>query len=228
MSSPAISRREFLQASAAGAAGLVLSFYLPLSAQEKPAPIAPNTWLKIDPAGEVSLWVARSEMGQGVRTSLAMILAEELEADWSRVRIVQADLDPKYGNQITGGSSSVRQSLLRKAGAAAREMLRAAAAEKWPVPVSECMARGGAVVHTPSGRRLTYGELAAKAATMPVPQDPPLKDAKDFRIVGTPVARVDGPRIVTGAAQYGLVRVAAQPVCITSTGWRQSPPEATR
>jgi len=206
MSAPAISRREFLEVSAAGAAGLVLSFYLPLSAQEKPAPVAPNTWLKIDPAGEVSLWVARSEMGQGVRTSLAMILAEELEADWSRVRIVQADLDPKYGNQITGGSGSVRQSwpMLRKAGAAAREMLRAAAAENWRAPVSECVAREGAVVHTPSGRRFTYGELAAKAATMPVPQGPPLKDAKDFRIVGTPVARVDGPRIVTGAAQYGL------------------------
>jgi len=206
MSAPAISRRDFLEVSAAGAAGLVLSFYLPVSAQEKPAPIAPNTWLKIDPSGEVSLTVARSEMGQGVRTSLAMILAEELEADWSRVRIVQADLDPKYGNQITGGSGSVRQSwpMLRKAGAAAREMLRAAAAEKWRVPVSECVAREGAVVHTPSGRRLGYGELAAKAATMPIPQEPPLKDAKDFRIVGTAVARVDGPRIVTGAAQYGL------------------------
>ncbi len=206
MSAPAISRRDFLEVSAAGAAGLVLSFYLPLSAQEKPAPVAPNTWLKIDPSGEVSLTVARSEMGQGVRTSLAMILAEELEADWSRVRIVQADLDPKYGNQITGGSGSVRQSwpMLRKAGAAAREMLRAVAAEKWRVPVSECVAREGAVVHTPSGRRLTYGELAAKAATLPVPQDPPLKEAKDFRIVGTAVARVDGPRIVTGAAQYGL------------------------
>jgi isoquinoline 1-oxidoreductase beta subunit len=137
---------------------------------------------------------------------MAMILAEELEADWSRVRIVQATLDPKYGDQVTGGSSSVRDSLLmlRKAGAAAREMLRAAAAEKWQVPASECTAREGAVVHAPSGRRLGYGELATKAAAMPVPQDPPLKKATDFRIVGTPVARVDGPRIVTGAAQYGL------------------------
>jgi isoquinoline 1-oxidoreductase beta subunit len=206
MSAPALSRREFLQVSAAGAAGLVLSFYLPLSAEDKPPAITPNTWLKIDPLGEVSLWVARSEMGQGVRTSMAMILAEELEADWSRVRIVQADLDPKYGDQVTGGSGSVRRSwlMLRKAGAAARDMLRAAAAEKWRVPVSECVAREGAVVHAPSRRRLGYGELATKAATMPVPQDPPLKDAKDFRIVGTPVARVDGPRIVTGTAQYGL------------------------
>jgi isoquinoline 1-oxidoreductase beta subunit len=206
MSAPVISRREFLQVSAAGAAGLVLSFYLPISARDKPPAVTPNTWLKIDPSGEVSLTVARSEMGQGVRTSMAMILAEELEADWSRVRIVQADLDPKYGSQVTGGSSSVRDSwlMLRKAGAAAREMLRAAAAEKWQVPVSECTAREGAVVHAPSGRRLGYGELAARAATIPVPQDPPLKDARDFRIVGTPVARVDGPRIVVGAAQYGL------------------------
>jgi len=206
MSAPAISRREFLQVSAAGTAGLVLSFYLPLSAQDKPPVVTPNTWLKIDPSGDVSLWVARSEMGQGVRTSLAMMLAEELEADWARVRIVQAELNPKYGDQTTGGSSSVRQSwpMLRKAGAAAREMLRAAAAEKWQVPLSECTAREGAVVHAPSGRRLGYGALAAKAATMPILQDPPLKDAKDFRIVGTPVARVDGPRIVTGAAQYGL------------------------
>jgi isoquinoline 1-oxidoreductase beta subunit len=206
MSVPAVSRREFLQVSAAGAAGLVLSFYLPLSAEDKPPAITPNAWVKIEPSGEVSLWVARSEMGQGVRTSLAMILAEELEADWSRVRIVQADLDPKYGDQITGGSSSVRHSwpMLRKAGAAAREMLCAAAAEKWRVPVSECVAREGTVAHAPSGRRLGYGELAVSAATMPVPQDPPLKDSNDFRIVGTPVARVDGPRIVTGAAQYGL------------------------
>jgi isoquinoline 1-oxidoreductase beta subunit len=125
--------------SAAGATGLVISFYQPLSGKDKPPAITPNTWLKIDPLGEVSLTVARSEMGQGVRTSLAMILAEELEADWSRVRIVQADLHPNYANQITGGSGSVRQSwpMLRKAGAAAREMLRAAAADKWQVPVSE-------------------------------------------------------------------------------------------
>jgi len=206
MSSPALSRREFMQVTAAGATGLVLSFYLPLSGQEKAPAVAPNTWLKIDPAGDISLTVARSEMGQGVRTSLAMILAEELEADWSRVRIVQADLDPKYGNQITGGSGSVRQSwpMLRKAGAAAREILTAAAADTWQVPASECAARKGAVMHSSSGRRLSYGELAAKAATLPVPQDPPLKNAKDFRIVGTAVARVDGPRIVTGTAQYGL------------------------
>jgi isoquinoline 1-oxidoreductase beta subunit len=206
VSAPALSRREFLQVSAAGAAGLVLSFYLPLPAENKPPAITPNTWLKIDPSGEVSLTVARSEMGQGVRTSMAMILAEELEADWSQVRIVQADFDPKYGDQTTGGSSSVRDSwlMLRKAGAAAREMLRMAAADKWQVPVSECLARDGAVVHTRSKRRLGYGELAINAAAKPVPQDPPLKKAKDFRIVGTPVARVDGPRIVTGAAQYGL------------------------
>jgi isoquinoline 1-oxidoreductase beta subunit len=206
MSASALSRREFLEVSVAGAAGLVLSFYLPLSAEDKPPAITPNTWLKIDPTGEVSLTVARSEMGQGVRTSMAMILADELEADWSRVRVVQADFDPKYGDQTTGGSSSVRQSwpVLRKAGAAAREMLRTAAADKWRVPVSGCVARAGAVVHTPSRRRLGYGELAIKAAVMPVPQDPPLKSAKDFRILGTPVARVDGPGIVTGSAQYGL------------------------
>jgi isoquinoline 1-oxidoreductase beta subunit len=205
MTAPPLNRREFLQVSAAGAGGLVLAFYLPLLAEEMPA-ISPNTWLKIDPSGEVSLTVARSEMGQGVRTSMAMILAEELEADWSRVRIVQADFDPKYGDQTTGGSSSVRDSwlMLRRAGAAAREMLRAAAGDKWQVPVSECLARDSAVLHTSSKRRFGYGELAAKAATVPVPQDPPLKDAKDFRIVGTSVARVDGPHIVTGRAQYGL------------------------
>jgi len=206
MSEPAISRREFVRVSAAAATGLALSFYLPLSAEEKPPAVTPNTWLKIDPTGEISLTVARSEMGQGVRTSLAMILAEELEADWSRIRVVQADLDPKYGNQITGGSGSVRQSwpMLRRAGAAAREMLIATAADKWRVPASECRARESTVEHSSSGRRLSYGELAAKAATLPVPQDPPLKSAKDFRIVGTAVARVDGPRIVTGTATYGL------------------------
>ena len=201
-----ISRRHFLQAGTAGAAGLVLSFYLPVRGQEAPPPLEPNAWLQIAPSGEITLWAARSEMGQGVRTSLPMILAEELEADWARIRVVQADLDPKYGDQLTGGSFSVNYSWepLRRLGAAAREMLRTAAARTWNVPVAECAARQAVVTHMPSGRRLSYAELAQRAAALPVPQNPPLKEHKDFRIVGHATPRVDGPQIVTGTATYGM------------------------
>ncbi len=145
-------------------------------------------------------------MGQGVRTSLAMILAEELEADWAAIAIEQASPSPSYDDMSTGGSDSVSSSWgpLRKAGAAAREMLLEAAARTWKVDRATCRAEKGSVVHAATGRRLSYGALVPLAATLPVPKEPALKDPKDFRIVGTPVRRIDGPEIVSGRATYGL------------------------
>ncbi len=203
------SRRDFLRLSALSGAALALRVPV-LSGQQPPAgagePFAPNKWLSIDAGGQVTFVTARSEMGQGARTSLAMILAEELEADWSKIQIVHATPGAKYPGMRTSGSSSVSDYWLplRKAGAAAREMLREAAARTWGVPADECRAENAAVLHAGTGRRAGYGELVAIAAKLPVPAEPPLKDPKDFRLLGTRVKRVDGPVIVTGAAVYGL------------------------
>jgi isoquinoline 1-oxidoreductase beta subunit len=204
------SRREFLKSSAAGGAGLLLAFYLPGTARRANAAeqsFKANSYIFIDPQGDIRLVVTRSEMGQGVRTALAMILAEELDADWSRVKIEQGDCEPEYGDMTTGGSMSIRSTWdpLRKAGASARDMLLAAAAETWGVKKDECSASGAGVIeHKKSGRKASYGELALRAAAVPVPKDVPLKEPKDYRIVGTPRARVDGQHIVIGEAHYGI------------------------
>ena len=201
------SRRDFLRWSTLAGAGLVMR--VPLLASAKAASVAafaPSQWLQIGSDGAVTLVVARSEMGQGVRTSLAMILAEELEADWKSISIQQASPGPEFEDMNTGGSDSIESSWLplRRAGAAAREMLIEAAARSWRVDRSACRAERGAVTHPPTGRKTTYGRLVPLAAKIPVPKDPPLKDPKDFRIVGTRIRRVDGPAIVGGRARYGL------------------------
>ena len=203
-----VSRRDFLVAGAAAGAGLVIGVYLPhrtgsLGAAEA---FAPNAYLKIAPDDKVTVVVARSDMGQGVRTSLPMILAEELEADWSKIAIEQAGASTLYGDQTTGGSASIKSlwDPMRKAGAAAREMLISAAALEWGVPRSACKAENGAVIHSGSNRRLTYGQLAGHAAALPIPSDPPLKAAKDYKIVGKPTPRLDTPSKANGTAQYGI------------------------
>src|SRR6185295_14844425 len=152
----------------------------------------------------------RAEMGQGVRTGVPMIVADELEADWARVRVVQATGDEeRYGNQDTDGSRSTRHFFMpmRRCGAAARQMLEAAAAARWKVPVSEVQAKNGEVIHTPTGRRLGYGALAKAAASMPLPAADAikLKDPSQFRYIGTGKLKLlDAPDIVTGKAQYGM------------------------
>jgi isoquinoline 1-oxidoreductase beta subunit len=200
-------RRDFLKTSAAASASLIIGFHLAVPADEKAenSP-APNAYIEIQPNGDIHLWIARSEMGQGPRTSLAMILAEELDADWARVKVEQADLDAKFGDMTTGGSFSVRSSWdpLRQAAAAARQMLISAAASTWNVPADECTTRASSVFHSKTDRKLGYGELASKAAALPVPKDPPLKAPKDYYILGTKKPRVDGPHIVVGEAHYGL------------------------
>ena len=201
------SRRDFLKAGALGGAALLLRVPLRAAAASSgAAPFAPNKWLSVGRDGIATLVTGRSEMGQGARTVLAMILAEELEADWTRIAIRQASPGARYPDMRTSGSSSVEDDWmpLRKAGAAAREMLKEAAARTWGVPRSECRAESSRIVHAGSGRRIPYGELVALAATLPVPEDPPLKDPKDFRLLGTRVRRIDGPAIVTGRAVFGL------------------------
>jgi isoquinoline 1-oxidoreductase subunit beta len=203
-----LSRREFLAAGVAAGAGLVVGFYLPHGSKGGNTRIvfSPNAYLKISPANQITIVVARSEMGQGVRTSLPMILAEELEADWKQIQIEQAGASTLFGDQTTGGSASVRTTWdpMRKAGAAAREMLISAAALQWGVARTACKAENGTVRHAASNRHATYGELANKAATLPVPTDVAPKQAKDYKIVGKPIPRLDTPSKVNGTAEYGI------------------------
>jgi isoquinoline 1-oxidoreductase subunit beta len=201
-----LSRREFVAVGAAAGAGLVVGFYLPHRGRADQKTFSPNAYLRITPDNKITIVVARSEMGQGVRTALPMILAEELEADWKQIEIEQAGASTLYGDQTTGGSASVKTTWdpMRKAGAAAREMLISAAALTWGVPRSTCAAVEGNILHGASKRRLSYGELAGKASTLPVPTDIPLKQSKDYKIVGQRLARVDSPGKVKGEAVFGI------------------------
>src|SRR6202140_1752032 len=201
-----LSRREFVTAGVAAGAGLVIGFYLPHKSGSREESFSPNAYLRITPDNKVTIVVARSEMGQGVRTALPMILAEELEADWKQIEIEQAGASTLFGDQTTGGSASVRTTWdpMRKAGAAAREMLISAAALTWNVPRSSCTAENGHIKHAATNRSLSYGELAGKAATLPVPTDVTLKQSKDYKIVGQRLARVDSPAKVKGEAIFGL------------------------
>jgi isoquinoline 1-oxidoreductase subunit beta len=201
-----LSRREFVAAGVAAGAGLVVGFYLPHRGRAEKEAFSPNAYLRITPDNRITIVVARSEMGQGVRTALPMILAEELEADWKKIEIEQAGASTLYGDQTTGGSASVKTTWdpMRKAGAAAREMLISAAALTWGVPRSTCTAVEGNILHGASKRRLSYGELAGKAATLPIPSDVPLKQNKDYKIVGQRLARVDSPAKVKGEAVFGI------------------------
>ncbi len=216
MNTTGISRRALLKGGlAAAGAGLAVGWELPAVRRATGAAgrvFAPNVWLRIDGDGIVTIVNSQSELGQGTLTSMAMIIADELDADWSRVRVEQSGADPAYGNpnfggqQLTAGSQSIRGLMptWRRAGAAAREMLVAAAANEWGVPTGELRTDKGAVYHDPSGRMLTYGELADKAATLPVPQNPRLKRPDQFTLIGKGVPRLDTPDKVTGRATYGL------------------------
>ena len=202
------SRRDFLKTSAA-AGGLLLSFSLATKAGAAEAGAKPlNAYVLIAPTGLITITAKNPEIGQGIKTMLPMLIAEELDVDWANVRIVQADSDPKlYGRQFAGGSMAtpLNWDELRRVGAAGRAMLIAAAAQTWGVPASECGTTPGKVLHA-SGKSATYGALASLAATLPVP-DPKtlsLKDPKDYRIIGKPVAQYDTAKIVTGKPLFGI------------------------
>jgi isoquinoline 1-oxidoreductase beta subunit len=213
--SPNLDRRDFLQTSAGAAAGLVIGFHLFRGVRaadgETGAAFAPNAFLRIAPDETVTVIVNKSEMGQGVYTALPMIVAEELDADWSRIRVTAAPVAPEYyhvffGIQMTGASTSVISSWdqLRKAGATARAMLVATAAAEWGVDAGSCRTESGFVVHPASNRRLSYGSLAIRASSAVAPAQVPLKNPKEFQIIGKPLHRLDTPDKVTGKAQFGM------------------------
>ena len=210
-----MSRREFIRTGAILGGGLVLACHIPLGGRAASAAqgttFAPNAFLRVGSDGSITVIVNKSEMGQGVYTSLPMLLAEELECDWRRVRVQASPVAPEYNHtqfgpiMVTGGSTSVRSEWERfsKAGAAAREMLVTAAARAWKVDCSACWAENG-VVRGPGGKHLGYGELAARAAKVPVPKEPKLKDPKKRRLLGKPLRRLDSPAKINGTALFGI------------------------
>ena len=205
-----VSRRSFLEASAAAGGGLLLGFTLPRL--ERNGPFAPNAFIRIDRDGRVTLMMHKVEMGQGTYTSMPMLLAEELEVELSQVRLEHAPPDdklyaePLFGVQETGGSTSVRGNWepLRRAGATARAMLVAAAAETWKVDPTACRAERGEVIHAATGRRVRYGDVVDRAARLSVPGVVRLKDHRDFKLIGTRAKRLDAPDKVNGTAQFGI------------------------
>jgi len=211
-------RRKFLVASAGATAGLVIGFHVPFAgrfalAQEPanatPTLPPPNAFLQIAPDGTVSVQLAHSEMGQGIWTTLPMLVAEELDCDWAQLRVEHAPAAAVYahaafGMQMTGGSSTTWSEFVRyrQVGAMARDMLVRAAAAEWNVAASACRTAGGMVIH--EAKRLSYGALATKAAALSPPAEVTLKEAKDWRIIGKPTRRLDSPEKVTGIAQFGM------------------------
>ncbi|MEM6767039.1 MAG: molybdopterin cofactor-binding domain-containing protein, partial [Bacteroidota bacterium] len=208
-----VNRRSFIKVSAAAGGGMVLGFNWLTSCTTTPVPSAPKEWfdvnafLRIADNGMVTIMSPNPEIGQGVKTSMPMIVAEELDIAWKDVIVEQAALNTeKYTRQLAGGSQSIRQGWesLRMAGATARRMLVEAAAKQWEVPASECRTDAGKVFHEDSGKSMGYGEIAPLAAGMEVPEEIELKSVKDFKIIGADIKNVDGPKIVTGQPMYGM------------------------
>lgn len=210
-------RREFLKAGAALGGGLLISLYVPefvpaaRAADSAAKPVALNAFVRIGTDESVTVISNHSEMGQGIYTSLPMLLNEELEADWARIRVESAPVDAVYnhtvfGIMMTGGSTTTNSEYdrFRKMGAMARITLIAAAAQSWNVDPQTCRAEKGYVIHTSTGRRSSYGSLAEAASKITPPKDIPLKDPKDFTLVGKPVHRLDTPSKTNGTAQFGL------------------------
>ena len=215
---PNLNRRQFLKISALAGGGLLVASAWDAAehvaaAQAAPttglAPVAdfaPNVFVSIAPSGAVTLIAPNSEMGQGIKTSLPMIIAEELDVPWEQVTVVQGDLNPAYGRQFSVGSGSTVANYvaMRRAGAAARAVLVEAAAQQWGVSASECTTANGVVTHAASKRSATYGELSSKAAALPVPVNVTLKDSATFKLLGTRIAGVDNRKIVKGAPLFGM------------------------
>jgi isoquinoline 1-oxidoreductase beta subunit len=213
-----LARRNFLRVSLAAGGGMLLTATIPTLAKAatlampggmaNPDTLVLNAYVRIAPDGTVTITAKNPEVGQGVKMMLPMLIAEELDADWASVQIEQADLDKRYPGQVAGGSTATPLNWLpmRQVGAAGRQMLIAAAAAEWNVPASECETAPGQVLHKASGRALSYGALATRAAAMPVPdvKTLALKDPKTFRIIGQPTRNIEVPRIVTGQPIFGI------------------------
>src|SRR6476469_2266285 len=234
-----VSRRDFVVVLAAAGGGLLLgcrvdgpkhaaSITTRLASPGTPA-FEPTAFVRVGTDHVVTVMLPQAEMGQGILTALAMMVAEELEVGLDQVRVEHALGDdrlyanPHLGFQATGGSTSVRAfyAPMRQAGAAARSLLVTAAAQRWGVDPTSCRAEKGSVIHSGTGRKVTYGEVAERAAKLPAPANLPLKDPKDFSLIGTPAKRLDTPSKVNGTAQYGIdvrlpgmkiATVAASPV----------------
>jgi isoquinoline 1-oxidoreductase beta subunit len=207
-----VTRRNFLHVSALSGGGLLLGTFIgpkgKAQQQQQQTPLDPNTFIKIDADGTITLVSRNPEIGQGIKNMLPMLIAEELEVDWKQVKVEQADFSEKYGNQTTGGSRAASNNWIpmRQVGAAGKMMLIAAAAKQWGVPESECYAANGRVYHRSTDRSLGYGDLASKAAAMPAPDmnSVKLKSATDFKIIGTATTGVDVPQIVAGKPLYAI------------------------
>jgi len=211
-----LSRRMFLRAGAAAGGGLMLSLSLPFASSEVEATdgdsFVPNAFIRIDGDGQIVLTMPYVEMGQGTYTAIPMLIAEELEVDLKQVRLEHAPpneklyANPLLGVQATGGSTAIRAAWkpMREAGAVARTMFVSAAAKRWNVDPASCRAQSGEVLHAPTGRRLKYGELAADAARLPVPEHVALKHPEDFKLIGRPAKRLDTPAKVNGTAVFGI------------------------
>ncbi len=208
-----INRRSFLHVTALAGGGLMLGLYPKAAtalAQVPPrmAPLVPADFIRIAPSGIVTITAKNTEIGQNVLNTLPMLIAEELDVDWKDVKIVRADADNKYGPQFTGGSSATPMNWepMRQVGAAGRQMLIAAAAQTWGIAATECSTASGRVLHKASNRSASYGELATKAATMPVPElrSVKLKDPKDYKIIGTSTISVETKDILTGKPIFGI------------------------
>ncbi len=201
---PEVTRRAFVKLGALSSFGLLLGIAAAKSAENGRGTIRLQRLIRIGNDGQITLFAQNPEMGQGVKTSLPMIIAEELDVDWSDIAVEQAPWDSNIENQFSGGSLSIRLNYLamRQAGASAREMLLQAAADRWQLPKSELRASHGDVRHAASGKNASYGDLADAAATLPVPDDPPLKPEADFRLIGKSTKDVDLVRMITGAQQY--------------------------
>ena len=204
-------RRDFIKVCSLSAAGLFLVAYVPAGCTKSesdydPTILSPSAYIKIDSNGIVTVFVHRTEMGQGIKTSLPMIVAEELETNWKDIRVEQADADEKYGSQNTEGSRSIRESFdpFRIAGATAKQMLITSAAAKWMINSNDCYAEKGFVINKSNGNKFSFGELVKDAAKLPVPQNVKLKDPKDYRIVGKRVKRLDTPGKLYGVAKFGI------------------------
>jgi isoquinoline 1-oxidoreductase beta subunit len=203
-----LDRRSFLRNTAAGAGGLLIGFYLPSQSRLKADAVASklNAYVHVGSDDTVALFIHKAEMGQGTVTSLSMLLAEELECDWKKIRTEFPGVSREYGFQGVVGSASIRSSWtpLRQAGASAREMLIAAAAKKWGVDPSACRAENNSVINTSSGAKLSFGSLAEEASKLPVPANVTLKDPKQFRLIGKATKRLDTPSKVDGTATFGI------------------------
>jgi isoquinoline 1-oxidoreductase subunit beta len=205
-----LTRRNFIKISGLAGSGLVLGLSLipkkSVAATSGAIAFEPNAFLKITPDNKIRIVAKNPEIGQGVKTSLPQIIAEELEVDWKQIEVVQGDLHPGLGDQFAGGSTAIKENFndLRQVGASAREMLIEAASRRWNTTPDKCYASNGFVFENPGSRKLSYGELADDASKLDPKPNSKLKDPKDFKIIGKSIAGVDNKKIVTGKAQFGI------------------------